>query len=166
MRRVRVIPRPGPLPLSVPLLACTLLLVCASCVSTNDPPASENPPSGPSGPPVFTQERLRVYTSYRPQVQHRDFNGVFDLAPGSARVVRSFWKERFNELTRPGHHGEFFIEFYDYMSAFAQAFPMESRDKERALDSLERSFKTFCLAVGVLEAFEAFQKDQMRIHGD
>lgn len=116
--------------------------------------------------PVFKQSRFKIYVVYRPQVQYRDFNGVFDIGPESARIVREFWKEKFNELTRPGHYGEFFIEFYDYVSSFAQSYPVDTREKEIMLDSLERSFKAFCSVLGILDAFEEFQKEQERVYGD
>jgi len=116
--------------------------------------------------PVFKQGRFKVYTLYRPQVQYHDFNGIFDIAPGWARVVRKFWKERFNELTRPGHYGEFFLEFFDYASSFAQSYPVANRKKEIMIDTLERSFHDFCMVLNVAEAFEAFQKKQQKIYGD
>ena len=37
------------------------------------------------------------------QVQYRDFNGIFDIGADSARIVRPYWKVKFNELTREGH---------------------------------------------------------------
>jgi len=116
--------------------------------------------------PVFKQSRFNVYIVYRPQVQYKDFNGVFDIAPGSARIVRKFWKEKFNELTRPGHYGEFFIEFFDYASSLAQTYPTDSRNKELMLDSLEKSFHSFCMALNAAEPYVAFQKEQQRIYGD
>lgn len=116
--------------------------------------------------PVFKQSKFQIYVLYRPQVQYRDFNGIFDIGADSARIVRPYWKVKFNELTRPGHYGEYFIEFYDYMSSFAQAYPVDTRKKERMLDSLEKSFQTLCMAVGVEEEFGKFQKDQQRIYGD
>ncbi|MFH1999871.1 MAG: hypothetical protein ABIK28_09330 [Planctomycetota bacterium] len=116
--------------------------------------------------PVFKQSRFNVYVVYRPQVQYRDFNGVFDITPGSARIVRKFWKEKFNELTRPGHYGEFFIEFFDYASSLAQTYPVDSREKELMLDSLEKSFHSFCMALNAAEAYTAFQNEQQRIYGD
>lgn len=116
--------------------------------------------------PVFKQSRFNVYIVYRPQVQYKDFNGVFDIAPGSARIVRSFWKEKFNELTRPNHYGEFFIEFFDYASSLAQTHPSDSREKELMLDSLEKSFHSFCMALDADEAYVAFQKEQQKIYGD
>lgn len=146
------------------ILVLTLIWGCSGTSKRPDDPKPK--PAGEAGPPEFTQNRFKVYTHYRPQVQYRDFNGVFDIQPGSARVVRKFWKERFNELTRPGHYGEFFIEFYDYMSSFAQAYPAETRQKEAMLDSLEKSFHTFCLAVKIEKDFETFQEEQMKIYGD
>jgi len=141
-----------------------LFLLPPACV-TAEP--GEGPYTHPQDQgPVFHEGRFEVYIQYRPQVQYRDFNGVFDISPGSARIVRDFWKQRFSALTRPDHYGEFFIEFYDYMSSFAQAYPMESREKERMLDSLEKSFQAFCSALKVEERFLAFQKDQQRIYGD
>jgi hypothetical protein len=145
-----------------------LTVVLAGCAASpengNDllPPDDSELASGPE----FLQSRFKIYTLYRPQVQHRDFNGVFDINPGSARIVRKYWKEKFTELTRPGHYGEFFIEFYDYMSSFAQAYPVDTREKERMLDTLEKSFHAFCHALDVAEAFKQFQKDQQRIYED
>ena len=126
--------------------------------SPNDPVLAQGP--------VFKQSRFQVYTLYRPQVQRRDFNGVFDIGPETARIVRGYWKERFSELTRPGHYGEFFLEFYDYMGSFAQTYPVDTRAKERMLDSLEKSFHAFCSVLGVEDAFVKFQKEQQRIHGN
>lgn len=106
---------------------------------------------------------LRIYTTYTPQVQRRDFNGVFDIGPDGARIVRTFWKERFNELTRESHYGEFFLEFYDYMASFAQSSPEPSRQKEVLLDGLEKSFWSFCAALNIGPEFERFRAEQERI---
>lgn len=147
------------------LLLAGSVLGCLSTQPTNEP----EPVAGEAGSasnPEFLQGRFKVYTVYRPQVQYRDFNGIFDISPGSARIVRSYWKERFNELTRPGHYGEFFIEFFDYASSLAQTHPVENREKERMLDNLEKSFLTFCAAIKIVEEFKAFQEEQQRIHGD
>ncbi|MBU0754191.1 MAG: hypothetical protein KJ645_03570 [Planctomycetes bacterium] len=154
--------------LSRAVLVLLLIGVISGCTGTPEaggPAPAPNGPDSPSGP-EFLQGRFKVYTMYRPQVQYRDFNGIFDISPGSARIVRSFWKERFNELTRPGHYGEFFIEFFDYASSLAQTYPVENREKEGLLDSLEMSFHTFCAAIQIADAFETFQKEQQRIYGD
>ena len=80
--------------------------------------------------PVFKQSRFKVYVLYRPQVQYRDFNGIFDINEDSARIVRPYWKVKFNELTRPGHYGEYFIEFYDWALS-GEGYPFKAfRKKE------------------------------------
>lgn len=148
------------------VLFVSFLLTCCAGPERADEPLPRDIESSSEAGPEFLQGRFKVYTLYRPQVQYRDFNGVFDISPGSARIVRSFWKEKFNELTRPGHYGEFFIEFFDYASSLAQSYPVENREKEQMLDSLERSFHTFCAALRVEDAFEEFQREQQRIYGD
>lgn len=141
-------------------------LFCAAC----EAPRQERPTEpvevvDESENPEFTQTRLRVYTTYVPQHQQRDFNGVFDLAPGQARVVPSFWKRRFNELTRPDHYGEFFLEFYDYMAFLAQAYKVPTEQKEKTLRSLEESFVKFCAVLDLEQEFQEFQIKQERALG-
>jgi hypothetical protein len=150
------------------LIMSLLLGLSTGCAASQENGNNLLPPDDPqlASGPEFLQGRFKIYTLYRPQVQHRDFNGVFDINPGSARIVRRFWKEKYTELTRPGHYGEFFIEFYDYMSSFAQAYPVDTREKERMLDTLEKSFHAFCHALDVAKDFEQFQQDQQRIYGD
>ncbi|MEW6745720.1 MAG: hypothetical protein AB1486_23470 [Planctomycetota bacterium] len=150
--------------------AIPLTLLCLLCVSCTPPPEAGDPASrrdpalaSTKGGPEFLEGRLRIYTVYTPQVQRRDFNGVFDISPSGARIVRQFWKERFNELTRPGHYGEYFIEFYDYMASLAQSYERGSRAQEVLLDSLEKSFHTLCLALSIAEDFEQFRLEQERI---
>ena len=90
------------------LLVVSVLFGCATLVgcSTADEPAPDDPPEeGPAGTPEVIEEHLKIYITYAPQVQRRNFNGVFDLDASRARIVRTFWKERFNELTRPDHYG-------------------------------------------------------------
>jgi len=121
-------------------------------------------PADPAREPVFKQGRLEVYTLFKPQIQYHDFNGVFDLSPQNARIVRKFWKEKFNELTRRDHYGEFFLEFYEYMSSFAQSYPVDNREKELMLVNLEKSFHAFCAVLKIADEFKAFQKEQEAIY--
>lgn len=152
------------------LMALALLYPLAGCTSSPEKVNGQDV-HAPGDPeleegPVFKQSKFRVYVVYRPQVQYRDFNGILDIHPDGARIVRKFWKERFNALTRPGHYGEFFLEFFDCMSSFAQAYPVETREKERMLDSLEKSFHAFCMALKIDDQFVAFQKKQQELYGD
>jgi hypothetical protein len=135
-----------------------VVFLIAGCKSTKDP---KDEPVTPVQELQFGH--LCVYTAYTPQVQRRDFNGVFDIGPAGTRIVRQFWKERFNELTREKHYGEFFLEFYDYMASLAQSSMEDTRHKEILLDSLEKSFQSFCLALGIEKEFEQFRNEQERI---
>jgi hypothetical protein len=157
------------------LLVCAILATLIAGCASSDP--SSKPvekidgeevfdPGDPRLEPEIKQGKFRVYVLYRPQVQYRDFNGVFDIGAGGARIVRDFWKRKFNELTRPGHYGEFFIEFYEYMSSFAQSYPTETREKELLLAGIEKSFQAFCAVLGIEDMFDAFQKDQERIYDE
>lgn len=116
--------------------------------------------------PQFVSDRLRVYTTYEAQRQHRDFNGIFDIGPRQARVVREYWKRRYNDLTRPGQYGEFFMEFFDYMAYLAQAYPMETGQKMDTLGSLESSFLMFCAALDIEDDFEEFKRKVEKAHAN
>lgn len=153
---------------------CMLLVLMVGCYS--EPPARQQetfegvPVYSPQDPvvaqgPEFKQSQFQVYTLYRPQVQRRDFNGIFDITPDSARIVREYWNMKFIELTRLDYYGDFFVEFYDYMAYLANAYPVATRQKELVLDSLEKSFKSFCEAKGIGEAFGRFQQEQQKIYG-
>jgi|GEM_PF-4263565 len=152
---------------SIPWLFVLFALLLASCSTGSSNPVPHEEifdPADPAREPVIKEGRLEVYILYKPQIQYRDFNGVFDLSPQSARIVRKFWKEKFNELTRRDHYGEFFVEFYEYMSSFAQSYPVDNRQKELMLDHLEKSFHAFCAVLKIADEFKAFQKEQEAIY--
>ena len=161
---------------SLTLLAAALLVASVGCADPEpEPEPAPSPPSHAAefegrqqDEPEHLQGKLRIYTLYRPQVQRRNFNGVFDIAPRGrgSRIVHRFWKRRFAELTRPGFYGEFFTEFYDYMGFLAQAYPADSAMKEAILNSLEKSFRMFCKVIGVAEEFEEFQIERQKTIGD
>ncbi len=152
---------------SIPWMCVFLTVLFASCSNGSNSTVRDQEvfdPTDPAREPVIKEGRLEVYILYKPQIQYRDFNGVFDLSPQSARIVRQFWKEKFNELTRRNHYGEFFVEFYEYMSSFAQSYPVDNREKELMLDHLEKSFHAFCAVLKIADEFKAFQKEQEAIY--
>ena len=153
------------LPSGVVCGVMAILALSPSCRAPSETSPANTGVSSRADGPLLESERFRVYTRYTPQVQRRDFNGVFDISPEGARIVRRFWKERFNELTRADHYGEYFIEFYDYMASLAQSYG-DMRQREIVLESLENSFQTLCLALGISEEFEDFRDEQERIYDD
>jgi hypothetical protein len=153
------------------LLGAVFLLVfltsgCSSPEKVNGQEVYDPNDPEVAGGPEFKQSKYKVYNLYEPQVQRHDFNGVFQVFPDKAVIVRGFWNRKFVELTREDYYEEFFLEFYDYMAGFAQAYPVESRKKEKMLDTLERSFQVFCAAKGVEDEFRTFQQRQASILED
>ncbi|MGE3164038.1 MAG: hypothetical protein AB7O52_03975 [Planctomycetota bacterium] len=115
--------------------------------------------------PEFRQSKFKVYWVYQPQVQRRDFNGVFDIFPDEARLVSRYWSQKFVALTRENYYEDFFQEFYENMASFAQTYAADTREKEKILDRLERHFQLFCANKGVEDEFLAFQARQAAILG-
>lgn len=121
-------------------------------------------PSAPEvAKPEFRQSKFKVYWIYQPQVQRRDFNGVFDIFPDEARLVNRYWSQKFVALTREGYYDDFFMEFYENMASFAQSYAADTREKERILDRLERHFQLFCAGKGVEDEYLEFQARQAAI---
>ena len=152
-------------------LAVLLLGVILVSCSSGSETVNNQQPSHPVAPKTdgqseFQQGKFKIYTLYQPQVQRKNFNGVFFITDRSARIERAFWKERFNELTRPDYYGDFFLEFYDYMAYLASAYPAPTRQKELILSRLEKSFHAFCAILNIEERFKKFQQQQMRIYGE
>lgn len=152
------------------VLVALCLIVAAGCSSSPGQPeeidgvAVYDPqdPEVASGP-EFKQSKFKVYWIFRPQIQRRDFNGVFDIFPDRARIVTKFWNQKFVELTREDYYDEFFMTFYEYMASFAQTYPTDTAAKERTLDRLEKHFQLFCSTKKIEPEFIEFQQRQAAI---
>lgn len=148
------------------LLVGAVLPGCSGSPETLDGVEVYDPSDAAVAEPEFRQSKFKVYWIYRPQVQRRDFNGVFDIYPDEARLVNRYWNQKFIELTRDDYYDDFFLEFYENMASFAQTYAASTRQKERILDKLERHFQLFCSSKGVEDEYLEFQTRQAAVLGN
>ncbi len=111
--------------------------------------------------PEFKQSKLNVVTLHKDQVQRRDFNGIFDIKPSGTTIVRSYWRQKFVELTRSDWYGDFFIEYDEEKSKLAGAFPKDTRQKEITLRDLDNSFHNLCLALGIDKEYKKYKTQKL-----
>ena len=145
-------------------LAMLCLLSATSCSSpppdgevrrVGNTPVYENPPGSAS----HFESTFDVYILYKPQVEHLDFNGIFQA---QARMINSdYWKAQFIGLTRQGFYDDFFHHFVELMRAYAASAHRNAVDPERLLQELrgyETSFLMFCESRDVKTAYETYKQ--------
>jgi len=119
--------------------------------------------------PIVKKSRLQVYWLFEPQVNRVDTQGVFAIGqdPYDVQLVPSYWSREFLRLSNPaaGYYDDFFMHYFEYAHALAQAYPVGDRRAEQMLLDLEKQFRFFCARKGedVEAEFDEFRADQEAI---